>query len=206
MGLPAGFILAKTKRYKWIYISGYAILVIGMFGAILLSPQTPLPLILVLSAWVGIGLGSIPVINALVVQYAVPKRLLGSATGSFYFFLMMGRAIAPAILGSIVNATYRQDVLTRIPGGLTDSLDKNVLQSINNPRLLLSASSMSELQKSILAQGEKGQYLFQQLTQGMRIALGTGLRNLFLISGIAMLVSFLVILLVPEIDLESRDQ
>jgi len=205
MGLPAGFILSKTRRYKWIYISGYAILVIGMFGAILLSPQTPIPLILVLSAWVGFGLGSIPVINAMVVQYAVPKRLLGSATGSFYFFLMMGRAIAPAILGSIVNATYHQDVINRIPNGLVDSLDKNVLQSIYDPRLLLSATSMAELQKSILALGERGQYLFGQLTQTMRIALGTGLRNIYLISGIAMLISFLVILLIPEINLESQD-
>jgi MFS family permease len=205
MGLPAGFILSKTRRYKWIYISGYAILVIGMFGAILLSPQTPIPLILVLSAWVGFGLGSIPIINAMVVQYAVPKRLLGSATGSFYFFLMMGRAIAPAILGSIVNATYHQDVINRIPNGLVDSLDKNVLQSIYDPRLLLSATSMAELQKSILALGERGQYLFGQLTQTMRIALGTGLRNIYLISGIAMLISFLVILLIPEINLESQD-
>jgi MFS family permease len=205
MGLPAGFILAKTRRYKWIYISGYAILVVGMFAAIFLSPQTPIPLILVLSAWVGFGLGSIPTINALVVQYAVPKRLLGAATGSFYFFLMMGRAIAPAILGSVVNSIYRKEVINHIPSNLASSSDPVILQSISNPRILLSTSSMEELHQSILALGERGQSLFDQLTQGMRTALGAGLRELFLISGIAMLLSFLIILLIPEIKLESQD-
>jgi len=205
MGLPAGFILAKTRRYKWIYISGYAILVVGMFAAIFLSPQTPIPLILVLSAWVGFGLGSIPTINALVVQYAVPNRLLGAATGSFYFFLMMGRAIAPAILGSVVNSIYRKEVINHIPSNLASSSDPVILQSISNPRILLSTSSMVELHQSILALGERGQSLFDQLTQGMRTALGAGLRELFLISGIAMLLSFLIILLIPEIKLESQD-
>jgi MFS family permease len=205
LGLPAGFILAKTRRYKWIYVSGYGMLVIGMFAAIALGPQTPIPLILVLSAWVGVGLGAIPTVNALVVQYAVPLRLLGSATGSFYFFLMMGRAVAPAILGSVMNSTYHQAVYNRIPSELSQTLDFTLQQSISNPRLLLSAGSMAELQKSITAVGANGQYLFDQLTQGMRIALGEGMKELFLISGIAMLISFLVILLIPEISLDSRD-
>jgi hypothetical protein len=31
MGVPAGFVLAKTKKYKWIFISGYALLTVALF-------------------------------------------------------------------------------------------------------------------------------------------------------------------------------
>jgi len=50
-----------------------------------------------------IGMGSIPTLNTLVVQYAVPKRLLGVATGALFFSVMIGQAVAPAILGSALN-------------------------------------------------------------------------------------------------------
>ncbi len=31
MGIPAGFLIAKTKKYKWMYITGYAIMTVAMF-------------------------------------------------------------------------------------------------------------------------------------------------------------------------------
>jgi hypothetical protein len=34
IGLPTGFVLAKTKRYKWMYISGYGLLTAAMFGTV----------------------------------------------------------------------------------------------------------------------------------------------------------------------------
>ena len=40
-----------------------------------------------------------PTINMLVAQFAVPKRLLVAAVGAIFFLVLMGMAIAPAILG-----------------------------------------------------------------------------------------------------------
>ena len=48
--------------------------------------------------------GVMPTINTLVAQFAVPKRLLGVAVGAIFFVVMMGMAIAPAILGLAQNA------------------------------------------------------------------------------------------------------
>jgi len=205
MGLPAGLILTKTKRYKWIYITGYAMLAVGMLAGVTLSLQTPIPLILAVSAWAGVGLGLIPTINALVVQYAVPKRLLGAATGSFYFFLMMGRAIAPAIMGSLINSTYRKNLAASLPAEVKTSLSTSVLGSVNNPRILLSANSLADLQAKISLLGIKGLYVFNQLIMAMRKALEGGIRQLFIISGIFMFVSLALILLIPEICLENKE-
>jgi MFS family permease len=104
MGIPAGFILAKTKKYKWMYIAGYAILTVAMFIMWSFTKDTPPWLFVVVTALVGFSNGVMPTINTLVAQFAVPRRLLGVAIGAIFFFVMMGMAIAPAILGLAQNS------------------------------------------------------------------------------------------------------
>ena len=41
IGVPVGFLLARTRRYKWMYVVGYGILTLTMFGVILLSKDSP---------------------------------------------------------------------------------------------------------------------------------------------------------------------
>lgn len=104
MGIPAGFMLAKTKKYKWMYIAGYAVLTVAMFVMWRFTSETPIWLFVLITALVGFGNGVMPTINTLVAQFAVPKRLLGVAVGAIFFFVMMGMAIAPAILGLAQNS------------------------------------------------------------------------------------------------------
>ena len=104
MGIPVGFVLAKTKKYKWMYISGYSALTIAMFIMWRFTAETPIWLFVVTTSLVGFGNGFIPTINTLVAQFAVPKRLLGVSVGAMFFFVMMGMAIAPAILGLAQNS------------------------------------------------------------------------------------------------------
>jgi MFS family permease len=104
MGIPAGFVLAKTKKYKWMYISGYGILATAMFIMWSFTKDTPPWLFVVVTALVGFSNGVMPTVNTLVAQFAVPKRLMGVAIGAIFFFVMMGMAIAPAILGLAQNS------------------------------------------------------------------------------------------------------
>ena len=103
MGVPAGFILAKTKKYKWMFISGYAILTVAMFIMWQFTAATPIWLFVVITTLVGFANGVMPTINTLVAQFAVPRRLLGVAVGAIFFVVMMGQAIGPAILGLAQN-------------------------------------------------------------------------------------------------------
>jgi len=103
MGVPAGFMLAKTKKYKWMYIGGYAILTVAMFIMWGFTAATPPWLFVLITAIAGFGFGAMPTVNTLVAQFAVPKRLLGVAVGAIFFVVMMGMAISPAILGLAQN-------------------------------------------------------------------------------------------------------
>lgn len=112
MGISAGFLLAKIKSYKWIYIVGYHVATIALLFVWRFTEETPIWLFVIVTSLAGLGLGIIPTINSLVVQFAVPRQLLGSAIGALFFFLMMGNAIAPAILGLVQNSA------TDLEGGL----------------------------------------------------------------------------------------
>lgn len=141
MGIPAGFMLAKTKKYKWMYIAGYAILTVAMFIMWRFTAETPIWLFVLITALVGFGNGVMPTINTLVAQFAVPKRLLGVAIGAIFFFVMMGMAIAPAILG---------------------------------------------------------------LAQNSAADLEAGLKLIFLVGAIGMVVSFLLVLTIPEVSMDAE--
>lgn len=104
MGIPAGFLLARTGKYKWIYNVGYAIVTLCMFAMWRFTADTPIWVFVLVTSVAGFGLGAIPTINTLVAQFAVPKRLLGVAVGAIFFFQMVGLSVAPAILGLAQNA------------------------------------------------------------------------------------------------------
>jgi MFS family permease len=90
IGLPTGFILAKTKRYKWMYVSGYGLLTAAILGIVFFDAGTPVFMAVLAATLAGLGLGTIPTLNTLVVQWAVPKRLLGASMGALFFSITLG--------------------------------------------------------------------------------------------------------------------
>ncbi len=104
MGIPVGFLLARTGKYKKLYIISYLIIFAGMIGTWRLTANSPIWVYVLVTSVAGFGMGAIPTINTLVAQLAVPKRLLGVAVGALYFFQMVGISIAPTILGVVENS------------------------------------------------------------------------------------------------------
>lgn len=142
MGVPVGFMLAKTKRYRGMLILGYAMVTLALLAMWRFTASTPIWVYVLMTGIAGIGLGMLPTINAVVAQFAVPKNLLGVAVGAIFFFQMIGIAVSPAILS-------------------------------------FAQSSASDLQG--------------------------GLKLVFLVSAIAMVIALLLILTIPEISLDAKE-
>jgi len=99
IGIPVGFLPAKTKKYRWMYNFGYAVVTLALLAMWRFSASTPIWVYVLVTGIAGIGLGMIPTVNAVVAQFAVPKELFGVAVGAIFFFQMVGIAVSPAILG-----------------------------------------------------------------------------------------------------------
>jgi MFS family permease len=204
IGVPVGFLLARSKHYKWMYVAGYAILTATMVGVIFFTAETPVIWSVLAVTLAGLGLGAMPTVNTMVIQSAIPKRLLGAAMGASFFCLMMGIAISPAVLGSAMNATYAKTLPASLPVGLKQIADDATMASLGKSRVLLSQPAMAELEGKFKKMGEDGKMLFPKTVQAIRTSMEAGLRSVFWISTITMLLSFFIILTLPEIALDSE--
>jgi MFS family permease len=206
VGVPAGFLLARTKRYKWMYVLGFGILTADMFGVIFLSSDTPVLWSVLAATLAGLGLGAIPTVNTMVVQNAVPKRLLGVAMGAIFFSISMGMSLSPAILGSAMNAAYARKLAASLPDGVKKIADEATMDALGNSRVLLSKPAMAALEETFKKGGAEGRVLFEQTVQAIRTSMESGLRSVFLIGAVAMLLSFLLISTVPVISMDTEVQ
>ena len=115
MGVPIGFLLAKTKKYKGLLKIGYAVATLAMFAMWRFTASTPVWVYVLITTVAALGLGIVPTINTLVAQFAVRKELLGVAVGAIFFFQMVGIAVAPALLG------LAQSSAADLEGGLLEA-------------------------------------------------------------------------------------
>ncbi len=200
LGVPTGFILARTKRYKWMYVLGYGLATAAAFLLILFNAATPVYAALVVTIISGLGIGAIPTINTLVVQYAVPKRLLGVATSALFFFVMMGQSIAPAILGSAMNTRYNSVLKASLPSELAQLTDQATMTSLGNPRVLLSQPAMAALGETLNNKRE----VLDQTVSAIRTSMESSLRFVFIIGAVCLLLALLIICTIPEIPIDAK--
>lgn len=104
IGIPAGYVLGATRKYRRLYLFGYTVVMLAMLVMSRFTASTPVALYVVVTSMAGIGLGMLPTINAVVAQFAVAKELLGVAVGAIFFFQMLGMSISPAILSFAQNS------------------------------------------------------------------------------------------------------
>ena len=98
LGIPVGLLLARTRKYKWMYIVGYAIGTLALFAMWQFTAAMPRGWYVLVTSIAAFGFGVMGTITTLVAQFSVPKRLLGVAVGAIFFFQMIGLVIAPSIL------------------------------------------------------------------------------------------------------------
>jgi len=188
------------------YIFGFGLLTADMFAIIFFTEKTPVYWGVLAALFAGLGLGAIPTVNTMVVQNAVPKRLLGVAMGAIFFSISMGGALSPAILGSAMNASYAGKLAVSMPEGLKEAVDEATMASLGNPRVLLSQQATARLEATFAKMGDNGKELYPKTFQAIRTSMESGLRSVFWIASIAMLLSFLLILTVPEIPMDKEVQ
>jgi hypothetical protein len=122
--------------------------------------------------------------------------------GAFFFCLMLGVAISPAILGSAMNATYAKSL--KLPAALDQAADKEIIDSVNNPNALLSDTKKAELENLFRKKGSQGDALLHQTIDAMRSSFETGLRSVYMIGAVTMLLAFLLITTLPAVPLGSE--
>jgi MFS family permease len=206
VGVPTGYLLAWKRRFKALYAAGYGILAVVMISVVFFHARTPLWLGVVVTAVAGLGIGAIPTMNTLLAQFAFPKKLLGVAVAAMFFVVFLSQAVSPAVMGSAMNASYSKKLQASLPSELSRIANAETLASLADPRVLLSEKAMNALHKDFQEFDGGGEVLFQRTVQAIRDSLEAGLRTIFVIGAVAMLISFLLVVTIPEVSMEVKPE
>ena len=112
--IVVGLLISRTGRYKGFLIAGGIVLVLGygmLAGLEYGDTQWHLTATMIV---IGLGLGMSMQVYTLVVQNAVARRELGTATAAIQFFRNIGSTLGTAVLGTVMTASMSTSISNRI--------------------------------------------------------------------------------------------
>jgi EmrB/QacA subfamily drug resistance transporter len=197
----SGQLMVRIKEYRYLGTLGAAIMAAGVF---LLSEVTVHSTQLEVTAAliiVGAGLGvTFPLyLNAM--QSAVDKKYLGVVSSNLQFFRNLGGTLATAIFGSILA--------NRLGPNITDQINKLNLppafknsfklpNGVGGAQQLFNAANLAH-QRALLPAPVRP--LFDQVIIAVKVGLATTMHEVFLIALVAVLITLVITLFMPNIPL-----
>ncbi|MCH6230942.1 MFS transporter [Microbacterium sp. CFH 31415] len=126
--LVTGWLASRSGRYRVFAISGTSLAAVGLLTMSLLPVGLPLWVPMIVMFAVGVGTGAFMSLIIAVVQSAVPRSELGSATASVNLVRQVGATVTTAVIGGVIAA------------GVTSLLPSTVDAATLTPQLVHAAS------------------------------------------------------------------
>jgi hypothetical protein len=196
-----GQVLARWGRYRIIAVVGLAVMAGGMFLMSRMDATSTNAIATRNMIVVGIGLGATMPIFILVVQNALPYRMLGVSTAAIQFFRSVGGTMGVAIMGSLVNSKFSAELTAETSPQVREATPPELLERLQNPQSLLNADLLAELREAFAGLGEGGPAMFNEIMLGTRTALGTAIAEAFLVGMGITLAALVVAIFLKEVPL-----
>ena len=164
--IVVGLLISRTGRYKGFLIAGGIVLVLGygmLAGLEYGDTQWHLTATMIV---IGLGLGMSMQVYTLVVQNAVARRELGTATAAIQFFRNIGSTLGTAVLGTVMTASMSTAISDRIA-----ALPAEDLAELTTAGSTLDASGLENAVLDPSALADLPDLLVTPLRQGMSDAM-----------------------------------
>jgi len=202
--ISSGRIISKTGRTRMFPIFGSAIMALGLFLLTRITADSHLWMVMIFMAIIGYGVGNCMQPLILTVQSSVPPTAIGVATSSATFFRQIGGTIGVAVFLSMLFST----VGGNISGALKDELPA-VAQSVKAGTLKPNAADKLVLagDKGFLAGVAKNSEVINQMSAPVahpfKVGFAESMTPAFWTAGGLAVLAFLVLLLMPEVELRQ---
>jgi hypothetical protein len=206
--IGSGVAISKTGRYRHFPVTGAALLTVALFVFHYVGADTPLWQTMIVMVFFGIGLGFNFQPLTLAVQNAVRPQEIGVATSTATFTRQIGGTIGTAVFLSILFST--------VPGNITTALEETVptpqfQSALRDPANAEFAQQFAAAQKTGEAASSSGVLkdssfltdLDDRLAQPFLEGFSESMDLVFLVGSGVMVFGFLVLLLLPHVELRS---
>jgi EmrB/QacA subfamily drug resistance transporter len=197
--IGTGLLISRLGRYKWLMVSGAAVMLVGGF---LLTHLTASISDWQLWGWMlvlGLGIGPAMAGFTVVVQNAVPRDRLGVATSTLTFLRQIGASVGLAAAGTVFSSSFANRLPASlaqegVPQQLIPQLVKlsGALQNVGNGRALLEHLLPGPLQS-----------LIPRVIAGANNALALAIGDLFWITIVAGALGLVCTLILRDLPLRT---
>jgi EmrB/QacA subfamily drug resistance transporter len=206
--IGSGQIVSRTGRYKWLLAGAMTIATVGILLMTQLHADTPVTTMWVWLAIMGLGIGPSMAVFTIIVQNAVPVRVMGTATSSLTFFRQIGGSIGLAIAGtvfgsSIISGLAPALVNAGVPAEIANQIPQHVSQGeVTSVGGNLGGDIISRLPEAVRPVIEP---LLPAIINGVHEAFSTAIANAMwfgVAAGFA--AALIIIVLLPELPLRQH--
>ena len=212
--IVSGQIISRTGRYRLFPIFGSALLALSLFVFHFVEAETPLWQTMIVMVFFGLGLGFNFQPLTLAVQNAVSPRLIGVATSSATFTRQIGGTLGTAVFLSILFST----VPDKIASSLAKAQGSTEFQTALKDPSVLSNPANADFAKGLQSAAQGGdpgpignvlkdssiiEKLDPRLAKPLLDGFSQAMDTVFLVGGGVMVIGFLVMLFLPNVELRS---
>jgi len=214
--VSSGQIISRTGRYRIFPIVGSALLTLGLFAFHFIKYDTPLWQTMIVMVFFGLGLGFNFQPLTLAVQNAVAPQQIGVATSTATFTRQMGGTIGTAVFLSILFAKVPEKIATSMQalaptkdfqtgmaaglqapaGSVNHTVAAGIQAASQNPAAAATSNG-------VLSDSSFLNHLDPRLAKPFLVGFSDAMDIVFLVGAAVMVVGFLVMLLLPQVELRK---
>jgi MFS family permease len=206
----SGQLISRTGRYRRFPIMGGALLTVSLFVFHWVHDDTPLWQTMIVMVFFGLGLGFNFQPLTLAVQNAVSPRMIGVATSSATFTRQIGGTLGTAVFLSILFSTVGDKIATAVRAASGTSEFQAALREPGNrafaqqlQQAQSGAGGASGTGTGVLKDSSFLSNLDPRLAKPFLKGFSESMDLVFLVGSGVMLVGFLVLLLLPHVELRG---
>ena len=210
--IGSGQVISRTGHTRTFPIVGSALMTAGLLLLSQVGADTALVVVLLMMFLLGLGLGNCMQPLLLILQSAVPPSEIGVASSSATFFRQIGGTVGVAVFLSILFGTVGGNIADAVreesrtpawvatvhdPQVMSDPLNRAVVESLQHPRPDGGVLGQVQDDSSIV---DKMNHV---LAHPFKVGFADAMSTVFLIAGLVGVLAFLVLLLMPQVELRA---
>jgi EmrB/QacA subfamily drug resistance transporter len=205
--IVSGQLISRTGRYRVFPVVGTAMLTIGLFLFHYVHADTPLWQTMLVMLVFGMGLGGCMQPLTLAVQNAVSPRDIGVATSSATFTRQIGGTLGAAVFLSILFSQAPGKIAAAMERYAPTKAFQDALQDPANAefakQLAASKNGSGVSTSGVLNDSSFLNTLDPRLAKPFLVGFADAMDVVFLTGSLVMLVGFVIMLFLPQLELRS---
>ncbi len=202
-GIVTGQITSRTGKIRMFPIIGSAMAGLAMVALSFVSADTSLLWVMGGMLFLGLGLGQCMQPLTIIVQNAVPPREIGVATSSATFFRQLGGTLGVAVFLSLLFSTLGDNIKSAFSAAAREPAFQQALSDPSNAALKDSLSNGGGVLAKVQDDSSVIGTFPDVLAHPFKVGFSDSMSMVLLYGGLVMLLAFLVLLLLPAVELRA---